>query len=285
MKKLLSILLVILIGTSFNNRLNAQIIDGAYTKRTALERKPAPLPGIREADAVWSRTIWRIIDLREKMNQQFYYPTREIQGRTNFITLLLKGVKEGTLTAFEAPLQDDAEFKVPMSYDQVKQQFGAAAKVTQRRNFETGQMDTVTIQQDMQTGEVKQLMLKEVWYFDKQKSTLQVRILGICPIRVYYRDEDVNQETVLRKKLFWVYYPDIRPTLAKYESLNFYNGARSFSFDDLFLTRRFDSYIVKEENIYNNRAIEAYASGEYAAKESDRIKNTIFNYEQDLWEY
>ena len=285
MKKLLSILLVILIGAFFNNRLSAQSMDyGAYTKKTAVERKPAPLPGIREADAVWSRTIWRIIDLREKMNQQFYYPTREIQGRINFINLLLKGINDKTITAFDAT-NDDAEFKVPITPEQVKQQFGAASKVTQRRNFDTGQMDTVTIKQDMQTQEVKQLMLKEIWYFDKQKSTLQVRILGICPIRVYYRDEDKNQEIVLRKKLFWVSYPEVRPLLAKYESLNFYNGARSFSFDDLFLTRRFDSYIVKEENIYNNRSIEQYASNEYAAKESDRIKNSIFNYEQDLWEY
>lgn len=284
MKKLLSILLVVLIGTCLNSKLSAQIIDGAYTKRTAIERKPAPLPGIREADAIWSRTIWRIIDLREKMNQQFYYPTREIQDRTNLINLLLKGIKEGTAPAYDAT-QDDSEFKVPLTYDQVKQQFGASSKVTERRNFETGLMEPVVTQQDMQTEEVKQLMLKEVWYFDKQKSTLQVRILGICPIRVYYRTEDKNQETILRKKLFWVYYPEIRPLLAKYESLNFYNGARSFSFDDLFLTRRFDSYIVKEENVYNNRSIEQYASGEYAAKESDRIKNSIFNYEQDLWEY
>jgi gliding motility associated protien GldN len=283
MKKLTLIILVTLIGAYGSKRLNAQIIE-AYQKKTALERKPAPLPGIREADAVWSRTVWRIIDLREKMNQQFYFPTREIQGRTNLINLLLRGIKENTITAYNAS-QDDAEFKVPMTYDQVKQEFGASTKITQRRNFETGQMEDVTIQQDMRTEEIKQLMVKEIWYFDKQKSTLQVRILGLCPIRVYYRDEDVNQETLLRKKIFWVYYPEIRPLLAKNESLNFFNGARNFSFDDLFLTRRFDSYIVKEENIYNNRSIEQYASGEYAAKESERIKNTIFNYEQDLWEY
>ena len=283
MKKFNSILLVILIGASVNGSLYAQIIE-AYQKKTALERKPAPLPGIREGDVVWSRTVWRIIDLREKMNQQFYYPTREIQGRTNLINLLLKGIKDNTITAYNAS-QDDAEFKVPITYDQVKQEFGASSKVTQRRNFETGQMEDITIQQDIRPEEIKQLMVKEIWYFDKQKSTLQVRILGLCPIKVYYRDEDVNQETMLRKKIFWVYYPEIRPLLAKNESLNFYNGAHNFSFDDLFLTRRFDSYIVKEENIYNNRSIEQYASGEFAARESERIKNTIFDYEQDLWEY
>jgi gliding motility associated protien GldN len=198
--------------------------------------------------------------------------------------LLLKGIKEGTITAYDAA-QDDDEFKLPMTFDQVKQQFGASTKVTQRRNFETGEMEDVTIQQDMRPEEVKQLMVKEIWYFDKQTSSVQVRILGLCPIRLYYRDEDVTQENVLRKKIFWVYYPEIRTLLAKYESLNTANSARSFSFDDVLLTRRFDSYIVKEENIYNNRSIEQYASGEYAAKESERIKNSIFNFEQDLWEY
>ena len=133
------------------------------------------------------------------------------------------------------------------------------------------------------TQEVKQLEIKEVWYFDKQKSTLQVRILGICPIRVYKKDP--KDPEYVRKRLFWVNYPEIRGLLAKEESLNGFNGSRNLSFDDLFLTRRFDGYIVKEENMYNNRAIEAYATGEYAALESERIKNSIFNYEQDLWEY
>jgi gliding motility associated protien GldN len=283
MKKLISIFLVIFIGASVNTSLNAQIGE-AYQKKTAIERKPALLPGVREADVIWSKTVWRIIDLREKMNQQYYYPTREIQGRSNLINLLLKGIKENTITAYDA-VSDDDEFKVPMTYVQVKQAFGASTKVTQKRNFETGQMEADTIQQDIRPEEIKQLMVKEIWYFDKQKSTLQVRILGLCPIKLFYRDEDVNQETLLRKKIFWVYYPEIRPLLAKHESLNFFNGARNLSFDDLFLTRRFDSYIVKEENIYNNRSIQQYASSEYAAKESERIKNSIFNYEQDLWEY
>ncbi len=283
MKKLITILLVILIGASSNTSLYAQIIE-AYQKKMTIERKPALLPGVREADVIWSKTVWRIIDMREKMNQQLYYPTREIQGRTNLINLLLKGIKENTITAYDAS-QDDNEFKVPITYDQVKKEFGASTKVTQRRNFETGQMQDTIIQQDIRAEDIKQLMVKEMWYFDKQKSTLQVRILGLCPIKLYYRDEDANQETLLRKKIFWVYYPEIRPLLAKNETLNFFNGARNFSYDDLFLTRRFDSYIVKEENIYNNRSIEQYASGEYAARESEKIKNAIFNYEQDLWEY
>ena len=285
--------MIFLFGASSYSSLMGQGIEdlvknrnaSAYEKKITLERKPAPLPVPREADVTWSKTVWRLIDLREKMNQKFYFPTVEMQGRLNFINLLLKGIKENTITAFDAPVNDENEFTVPISYDQVKSQFGASTKTVSRRNFETGQMENVTIQQDIVSEEVKQLIIKEIWYFDKQKSTLQVRIMGICPIRLFYREEDVAQEVVQRKKLFWVYYPEIRNLLAKNESLNQRNGARNFSFDDLFLLRNFDGYIIKEENVYDNRAILQYAADAYASQESERIKSLIFNYEQDLWEY
>jgi|SRR5665648_55981 len=283
MKKLLLIFTSILIVTASQNLLNAQVIvDGAYTKRTTLDRKPAPLPIVRESDAVWSRTVWRIIDLREKANQHFYYPTREIQGRSNLFNVLLKGIEEKRITAFDASVADN-EFNNPIAYNQVKLQFGDSVKRIKVTDINTGDARDSIVTSDIPTHEVKQLEIKEVWYFDKQTSTLQVRILGICPIRVYKKDP--MDSTFVRKRLFWVYYPEIRPLLAKNESLNGFNGARSLSFDDLFLTRKFDGYIVKEENTYNNRSIEQYATGEYAAKESERIKNSIFNYEQDLWEY
>jgi len=283
MKNLLLILTSILIVTASHYQLKAQVIvDGAYTKRTTLDRKPAPLPVVRESDVVWSRTVWRIIDLREKANQHFYYPTRKIQDRSNLFNVLLKGIEEKRITAFDASVSDN-EFKDPIIYNQVKLQFGDSVKRIKVTDINTGDARDSVVTSDIPTQEVKQIEIKEVWYFDKQTSTLQVRILGLCPIRVYKKDP--KDSTFVRKRLFWVYYPEIRPLLAKNESLNGFNGARSLSFDDLFLTRKFDGYIVKEENTYNNRSIEQYATGEYAAKESERIKNSIFNYEQDLWEY
>jgi len=283
MKNLLLILTSILIVTASHYQLKAQVIvDGAYTKRTTLDRKPAPLPVVRESDVVWSRTVWRIIDLREKANQHFYYPTRKIQDRSNLFNVLLKGIEDKRITAFDASVSDN-EFKDPIIYNQVKLQFGDSVKRIKVTDINTGDARDSVVTSDIPTQEVKQIEIKEVWYFDKQTSTLQVRILGLCPIRVYKKDP--KDSTFVRKRLFWVYYPEIRPLLAKNESLNGFNGARSLSFDDLFLTRKFDGYIVKEENTYNNRSIEQYATGEYAAKESERIKNSIFNYEQDLWEY
>jgi len=282
MKKLVLIITLVLIGATSQNLLKAQVIDGLFAKKTTIDRKPAPLPVIRESDVIWSKTVWRIIDFREKANQHFYYPTRDIQGRNNLVNILLKGIEDKRITAFDATLSDN-EFKEPINYNQVKQEFGDSVKHIKVTDLNTGNDRDSTVQSELPVRDVKQLEVKEVWYFDKQKSTLQVRILGICPIRVYKKDP--KDSTFVRKRLFWVSYPEIRPILAKQETLNEFNEARGLSFDDIFITRRFDGYIVKEENVYNNRSIQEYATGEYAFKESERIKNSIFDYEQDLWEY
>jgi len=283
MKKLIIYLgIVALIVSIGNKRSDAQIVNGAYKQSDIYEKKPMPLVTVREADVFWSKKVWRIVDLREKMNIPLYYPTREMDGRTNLISLLLEGIEKGQITPYDAQADDD--FKIPMSYAQVKERFGAKATTQEKINFDTGEREQVQVQGEVRASEVKQYLLKEEWYFDKQTSSLQVRIIGICPIREYVREGDTSGE-IQRQKLFWVYFPEARPLLATNLALNPYNDARQQSFDDVFIKRMFSSYIVKESNIYNNRDISAYLSGKEAMLESKKIEDEIFNFEQDLWEY
>lgn len=261
---------------------SAQIVNGAFKRTDIVQKKPMPLPTVREADVFWSQQIWRIIDLREKMNQRLYYPSVEIDGKINLINLLLNGIKNSQITPYDASLDDD--FKVPMSYEQVKESFGAQTTQEEKIDFDTGERTMVTVQGEIRPNEIKQYMVKEEWYFDKQTSTLNVRIIGICPIREFVNTGDASGE-VRRQKLFWVYYPEARPLLSTNIVLNQYNPAQQMSFDDLFVKRLFNSYIVTEENVYNNRNISAYLSGKEAMLESKRIEEKIFNFEQDLWEY
>jgi gliding motility associated protien GldN len=283
MKKLIVYTGVIfLILTGSYNQSNAQLINSAYQSSDISQKKPMPLPSVREADVFWSKKIWRIIDLREKMNLSLYFPTTEMDGRVNLISLLLEGIKSGQITPFDARLDDD--FKVPMTFAQVQEAFGAEASTEETIDFDTGERKTVVIQGEIRPGEIKQYMVKEEWYFDKQASSLNVRIIGICPIREYVRDNDPSG-LVQRQKIFWVYYPEVRNLLATNLVLNPYNEAQSMSFDDLFIKRFFSSYIIKESNVFNNRDISAYLTGREALMESKRIESEIFNFEQDLWEY
>jgi gliding motility associated protien GldN len=241
-----------------------------------------PLPSVREADVFWSKTIWRVVDLREKMNQTLYYPTEETGGRKNLISLLLDGIQNGQITPYDARLDDD--FKVPMTFEQVQESFGAEETTEETIDFDTGERKQVTIQGEIRPSNIKQYMIKEEWYFDKQASALNVRIIGICPIREFTREGDETGQ-MQRQKVFWVYYPEARNLLATNVALNPYNEAQSMSFDELFIKRFFNSYVVKESNVYNNRDISAYLSGKEAMLESKKIEEEIFNFEQDLWEY
>jgi len=272
-----------LLVVAAKQELKAQIIDGAYKRTDLTDRKPTPLPFVREADVMWKKRVWRIIDLREKINQPLYFPTKPMDNRYNFVSLLVKGIQDGKLTAYDA--KDDDEFKIPMTFEQVKEAFGATTRTQKIRDIDTGDMIEKQVTGEIVSEEIKQFMIKEDWYFDKQTSTMNVRIIGICPIREYYRDGDINQESVVRTQVFWIYYPEAREVLASSEVFSSDNSARNTSFDDLLLKRKFNSYIVKEENIYNNRAISQYLSGKDAMLESKKIESSIFDYEQNLWEY
>lgn len=268
--------------TAVSKNSNAQIIDGAYKRTNIHQKKPMPLPAVREADVFWSKKIWRIIDLREKMNLNLYYPTMPVDDRRNLISVLLEGIQNGQITPYDARLDD--EFKTPMTFEQVKEAFGAEASVEETIDFDTGERKPVVIQGEIRPNEVKQFMVKEEWYFDKQTSTLNVRIIGICPIREFVRENDPSNQ-VQRQQVFWVYFPEARNLLATSVAMNPYNGAQSLSYDDLFIKRMFNSYVVKESNVYNNRVVSSYLNGKDAMLESKRIEDEIFNFEQDLWEY
>ena len=271
--------LALLVGAT-KIEVKAQIIDGVYKRVDLSNRKPTPLPYVREADVMWRKKVWRIIDLREKMNQPLYFPTKETEGRYSLVNLLIEGIKNGKLTAYS-----EDEFKTPITYEQVREAFGATTKIRKVRNVDTGALEEKSVTGEIRTQEVKQFMVKEEWYFDKQTSTMNVRIIGFCPIKEFYRDDDTNQENVQRSQVFWIYYPEAREVLATSAVFNPLNTANNTSFDDVFLKRRFNSYIVKEENIYDNRAISQYLSGKDAMLESRKIEKSIFDFEQNLWEY
>jgi len=263
------------------------VLDGIYERETIPQRVPIPYPHLREADMMWTKRIWRTIDLREKVNHPLYYPTERMFDRISLFQRLLDAIKYNEINAYDT---DDDEFSTLLSYDQILKRMDALDEEITRQ-LPDGRDTTFIRPGQIKFNEVKQLMIKEEWFFDKQHSTMQVRILGICPIREYVKtvktgdEEDIGGE-LAKSKLFWIYYPHARTVLANTAIFNEFNDAQRISFDDLFFKRRFSSYIVQETNVYDNRLIQAYTFGGIPnMQESERIKTDLFNLEHDLWEY
>lgn len=247
-------------------------IDDVVESSITAKKRVLPYDQPREADIFWKKRIWRIIDVREKMNLPFAYPKRP------FVTILLEAInsKEKPLRIFQ-----DEEFKTRLDTSAVN---GLLYKI------DTVMItDPVTYEQKQQiiksevniTEDVQRIRVKEIWFFDKESSTMQVRILGIAPVLPV---KTSTGDKVGENVLFWIYYPDARETLAREKIFNEANDGAPMTWEDVFEMRYFSSYIYKASNVKDLRLQDQY-TGRDLLLEADKIKQEIFNLEHDLWTY
>ena len=236
---------------------------------------------VRPADIMWSKRTWRVIDLREKMNLPLYYPVEPTVCLKSLFDVLKCAILENDLNAFANPIFDD-EFTTVMTKVEVQALLVAWDSTHQSEDVNNpGEYITTPLKTEITSEKVRQYWIKEDWFFDKERSVMEARIVGICPLVEKLSE---SGEFLGVKPLFWIYFPDARPFLAKAASFNFHNDAERMSYDELFVKRKFASYVYKESNVYN-RSIAEYKVGIDALLESDLIKEDIFNYESDLWHY
>jgi len=286
MKRVAFLLMALAMVAIAPQKMTAQdILTEVYTREHIPNKTPVPYAYLREADVLWAKDIYRIVDLMQKQNLPLYYPKNPINDRYNMVQLILWGIDNEGIRAFSSD-DPNNEFTIPLDRTRVDEAFGAGSEVIKRTDMDGNLVDT-TIRNERRTDEVKQVLVKEKWFFDKNHSVMNVRIVGLCPIRVYNQldDQGMPTDAILRKKTFWVYFPELRPLLARHELYNENNDAQRISFDDYFIQRRFNSYIFAESNVYQNRVISSFALGMDALLEADRIKQYLFETEHDLWEY
>lgn len=246
----------------------------------AAQKKIVPYPSIREADMMWKKRVWREVDFRQKMNLPFYYPIESHDGERNFISVIMDALAAGDIQAYKVKTNGELNEEIP--YSKLKKSLDAPKRF--KKEQEDGSIVYIDTVIAFKPQTVERLHIMEDWYFDSKRSQLLVRIQAISPVQMV----EINiggRDTLVPNEMFWVKFNDsTRMVLSEAPFFNRNNSAARLSYDDVFWKRMFDSYIYKEENVYDRR-IGDYATGIDALYESERIKQEIINYEQNVWEY
>lgn len=250
-------------------------VDDIIPKRTTNEGTVLAYESLREADIPYMKRLWRLIDTREKMNLVFR------AEQAPFFNIVKELLENGEITAFS-----DEFFKEPLTIDQIN------AKLYKLDTIDgydlvnnVGTIEVVKNTRDWR--DVKKYRVKEIWYYDEAYSVLKNRIIGISPI---FDEKIESADVTVELPLFWIYYPEARNLLAKQRVMNSDNDASPMSWADLLDNRFFSSYIYKKSNILDYKIADNYDSKSATANfdillESEKIKQELFNFEHDLWEY
>ena len=263
------------------NLLNAKKVDEIGFKSEAQiaseDDKPLPYGFISDRDVLWSKVVWEYVDLNQKINLPYYYPIDTMNAgltRRSLFDTLLKGIKNGEITE----VYNDSYFTTKIGMDEVNMM-----TFNERQNGDY--IDPYYVKSE----DIKGYKLKGIWYFDKRQGELKYRLLALAPmgpdVQVMGVEEIDDSENVY--ELFWVFFPAARETLHNSKVFNPENSAQPLSYDNLLNARRFTSTILREENIYGDRAISDYVRGNslFQLLEANRIKEGIRNREMDMWNY
>ena len=274
-----------------SNLLNAKTPDQIGLKTAAQlisdNDKPLAYGYVHDRDVLMGKTTWEIIDLSEKINFALYFPidTANIgSDRRSLYDVLTKALKNGKITE----VYTDSYFNTKKSMQDIQTSLTRIDTTDAgREQINAGNQisDEYILRQDLAAQDVTQYKIKGYWYFDKRQSELKYRLLGICPVTpdVYTMNSDEKDYI----ELFWVFFPAARDVLHEAKAFNDKNSAMPVSFDQILNSRRFNSVIYKEENVYGDRSIDEYMkdNAQNQLLESERVKEKIRNFESDMWNY
>ena len=257
--------------------------ESAFDKSSLTARTPLPYEHLRWDDALYAEKVWRELDLREKMNKIFQYEAEDDNGSQIFINMIMRVVNSGEVTAFT-----DDRFTTPMTISDIEQLTAGGADTSYEYDIKdiSKVVGVVVSKKSFDAKSVTRMRLKEEWIFDRESSRMFCRIIGIGFLKTEYFPNTKKERGT--SSLFWLYYPDLRPMLAKNEVYNPKNmGQSRMTWEELFESRMFSSFIVKSTlDNPGNKMIRNYIKDPILQLlEGDNIKDKMFNFEQDLWSY
>jgi gliding motility associated protien GldN len=228
-------------------------------------KKYLEYPYVDEKDIMWSKVVYEEIDLSEKFNHPLYFPKDGLYSTER--KSLWYTIREAILNGNIKNIYNDANPNFTELFD----------RDTYLKRLENREGPEVV---PLKSMDIVSYKIKGIWYVDKRFGEMRFRLLGIMP-----RGKDMNNlsndEPV---DLFWLWYKDLRPTLHKQLVFDDRNNSSRITFDQLLTSRRFTARIFALDNVFNDRPVDQYVDDPFMQlMESERLKNVIRDFEQDLW--
>lgn len=251
---------------------------------------PLPYGYTDERDVLWSRTVWEIIDLDERINFPLYYPidTNNIGAdRRSLYDVLVTNIRNGNIEHVYA----DSYFNEKRTLKDI----GASLVYSDTTDLGVEQFNAEGIVDEqyirkfsLDAGDIEEWRIRGYWYMDKRQGELKYRLLGICPVANEARSKAFPDDNIDSKvELFWVWFPSAREVLHKAKAFNRKNTSQPISYDHLLNSRRFNAIVYKEDNVQGDRKVSDYINDNALMQllESERIREQIRNIEIDMWNY
>tara|TARA_B100000767_G_C19716957_1_gene515419 strand:- start:200 stop:1123 length:924 start_codon:yes stop_codon:yes gene_type:complete len=264
-------------------------------QRISVDHEALPYGYVDDRDIMWSKTIWEKIDLDERINYPFYYPVEAVDpNRKSLFDVLINDIFNGTITE----VYTDGYFVEKETVENIKGTLKSRSmsSLGVDKSNSGDELDESETSEDYSTvlveaDGVSQYFIKGTWFFNKRLGELKYRLLGIAPVgtdassKGQYLIDGTPEDQWEVNPFFWVWFPNARESLNKHDIFNSRNASQPITFDLMLNARRFNSIIYKEENPYNDREIKDYIYEDALRQllESERIKNIIRDYEQDMW--
>jgi len=298
MKKVFFILFTCLMGTQVllaqANLLNAKVPQevGIQNEQQvkADNNDPIEYGFVDDRDILWSKTVWETINLDERINFPYYYPNNNngylSSARQSLYRVLIDNIESGDITE----IYSDDYFSEKITFSDLQESLVSRSLSDEGRE-KSNQGDVITDddydEYKIESDKVVQYRIKGTWYVNKRLGELKYRLLGIAPVAPDVSTLSQGPEAMADAlvPLFWIWFPDARGALNKSKVFNRRNSAQPISFDNMLNSRRFNSTIYKEENVYEDREVKDYIYEDALRQllESNRIKAVIRDFEQDLW--